>query len=76
MTRKDTIALSIFCPRSNVAPCFAYILPQPEIVGDEGQLEPPGMYVVPLPFADDIRDVPERHRGPPKFPGKLTSRLI
>ncbi|PWN37744.1 Ku DNA-binding complex, Ku70 subunit [Meira miltonrushii] len=62
MASKDKIAIAIFAPRTFVIPCFAALIPQREERGSEGQTEPPGMYVVPLPYADDIREAPAKHR--------------
>lgn len=63
MAKKKKMALAIFCGRMNATPCFAALLPQLEERDDEGQKEPPGMYVIPLPFADDIREPPEKQQG-------------
>jgi ATP-dependent DNA helicase 2 subunit 1 len=62
MTKKKRMAIALFCPRRNVIPTFAALLPQKEERGADGQIEPPGIYVIPLPYADDIREVPEKHR--------------
>lgn len=62
MVREKKIAIAMFCPRAFVIPSFAALIPQVEERGPEGQTEPPGMYVIPLPYADDIREAPEKHR--------------
>lgn len=62
MANKERMAIALFCPRRNVVPTFAAILPQLEERGPDGQMEPPGMYIIPLPYADDIREAPERHK--------------
>lgn len=63
MADKDRIAVALFAPRMNVIPTFAALIPQREERGPDGQIEPPGMYVVPLPYADDIREAPAKHRN-------------
>lgn len=62
MAKKKKMAIAIFSPRRNVIPTFAALLPQMEERGEAGQLEPPGIHVIPLPYADDIREAPEKHR--------------
>ncbi|UZJ54617.1 hypothetical protein CBS101457_003937 [Exobasidium rhododendri] len=62
MARKKRMAIALFSARRNVIPTFAALLPQLEERGADGQIEPPGMYVIPLPYADDIREAPEKHR--------------
>ncbi|KAN0064611.1 ATP-dependent DNA helicase II subunit 1 [Thecaphora frezii] len=59
MLRKDKIGLGLFMPRQNTMPSFVAILPQPEEVADGQQIQPPGMHLIILPYADDVRDVPE-----------------
>lgn len=59
MLRKDKYALGIYMPRENAIPAFVAILPQAEKRDEEGnQLVPPGMNMIPLPYADDIREPP------------------
>lgn len=60
MLAKHKYALGLYMPRENVIPAFVAILPQAEEVDEEGhQLVPPGMNMIVLPYADDIRDAPE-----------------
>lgn len=33
--------------------------PQDEIIAGGGQIEPPGMYMIYLPYSDDIRHIEE-----------------
>ncbi|KAF2198884.1 DNA-dependent protein kinase [Delitschia confertaspora ATCC 74209] len=50
-----------FIPRRNAAPTIAAIIPGEEKYGDDGeQVMPPGLWLVPLPFADDLRQCPEQ----------------
>ncbi|PWN49880.1 Ku DNA-binding complex, Ku70 subunit [Violaceomyces palustris] len=60
MVRKSKIGLGLFMPRQNVTPVFVAIMPQAEELVDGQQLQPPGMHLITLPFADDIREVPEK----------------
>jgi ATP-dependent DNA helicase 2 subunit 1 len=54
------MAIAWFIARRNAAPVFAAILPGAEQLNEEGdQVMPPGLWLVPLPFADDIRPPPE-----------------
>ncbi|KAI9882899.1 MAG: hypothetical protein M1823_005357 [Watsoniomyces obsoletus] len=49
-----------FIARKNAAPVIAAIIPGPEQLGEHGeQTMPPGMWIVPLPYADDIRQNPD-----------------
>ena len=54
------MGLSWFIARKNAAPQIAALLPGAEKTDDNGmQIMPPGLWVVPLPFADDVRHNPE-----------------
>ncbi|EPQ29319.1 uncharacterized protein PFL1_03074 [Pseudozyma flocculosa PF-1] len=59
MVRKDKIGLGLFMPRQNVTPVFVAILPQAEEVVKGQQVAAPGMHLITLPFADDVREVPD-----------------
>lgn len=59
MISKDKVGLGLFMPRQNVVPVFVAIVPQEEEVSADGQqLVAPGMHLITLPYADDVRDVP------------------
>lgn len=54
------MGLGILMPRPTSIPEFVAILPQAEERNEKGiQTEPPGMHLIPLPFADDIRNMPD-----------------
>ena len=54
------MGLAWFIPRRNAAPTIVAIIPGVEKLGDDGeQIIPPGLWLVPLPFADDLRQCPE-----------------
>ncbi|KAI9665176.1 MAG: ATP-dependent DNA helicase II subunit 1 [Alyxoria varia] len=61
LLQKQKFALTWFIPRKNAAPTLAALLPGAEKVGEtQGeQLQPPGLWISPLPFADDIRANPD-----------------
>jgi len=58
MNKMEKIAICNFIPRSNSSPRLVALLPQMEERDENDvQISPPGFSVIPLPFADDIRDV-------------------
>ena len=60
LLKDDKIGITWFIPRKNATPVLAAVLPGAEKTDDSGlQMMPPGMWLVPLPFADDIRQNPE-----------------
>lgn len=60
LLRDQMMAVAWFVARKNAAPVIAAVLPGAEKLDDNGaQIIPPGMWLCPLPFADDIRQNPE-----------------
>lgn len=60
LLRDDKMGVAWFIARKNAAPVIAAILPGMEKLGDNGeQIMPPGLWIVPLPYVDDIRRNPE-----------------
>lgn len=60
LLRDDKMALTWYIARKNAAPVLAALVPGQECANEDGdQVIPPGMWIVPLPFADDIRKDPE-----------------
>ncbi|KAI9832754.1 MAG: ATP-dependent DNA helicase II subunit 1 [Sarea resinae] len=60
LLKDEKMGLVWYIARKNAAPVIAALLPGPEKKGDNGeQVYPPGMWLVPLPFADDIRNNPD-----------------
>ncbi|EON68348.1 ATP-dependent DNA helicase II subunit 1 [Coniosporium apollinis CBS 100218] len=54
------MAVAWFIARRNASPVLAALVPGGEKLSDSGdQLMPPGLWILPLPFADDIRQTPE-----------------
>ncbi|PHZ08132.1 ATP-dependent DNA helicase ii [Rhizopus microsporus ATCC 52813] len=59
MIKRSKIAICSFMRRKNVAPKLAALVPQAERKDKEGnQIEPPGLQIVTLPYADEIRPIP------------------
>ncbi|KAI9659434.1 MAG: ATP-dependent DNA helicase II subunit 1 [Bathelium mastoideum] len=60
LLKSQRFALVWFIARRNAAPVLAALMPGAEETNEEGaQVWPPGMWIHPLPFADDIRRNPE-----------------
>lgn len=60
LLQDEKIGLVWFIPRKNATPVLAALLPGEEKVDDTGnQFLPSGLWILPLPFADDIRQNPE-----------------
>ena len=60
LLRDQKMGLTWFVARKNAAPVIAALLPGAEKFSNEGdQLIPAGLWLIPLPFADDIRQNPE-----------------
>lgn len=60
MLKDKLMGLTWFVPRKNATPVIAALLPGAEKLNDKGAQEiPPGLWLCPLPFADDIRQDPE-----------------
>ncbi|PGH18302.1 ATP-dependent DNA helicase II subunit 1 [Helicocarpus griseus UAMH5409] len=60
LLKKKKMALVWFVPRKNAAPVMAAMIPGKEKLDEDGeQMIPQGMWILPLPFADDIRQNPE-----------------
>jgi ATP-dependent DNA helicase 2 subunit 1 len=60
MLKANKFGLVWFIPRKNATPVLAAAVAGEEKYSDEGeQLTPPGIWIIPLPFADDIRQKPD-----------------
>lgn len=56
----EKMGVAWYIARKNAVPQIAAILPGAEKIDDLGaQVIPPGLWITPLPFADDIRQNPE-----------------
>ncbi|KAK0470359.1 SPOC like C-terminal domain-containing protein [Desarmillaria tabescens] len=56
MVKKKKVAIVLALTRRNSSPLFCALLPQEEQVDKKGWIEPAGFHLIPLPFADDIRE--------------------
>ncbi len=60
LLKDQKVGIAWFVARKNATPVIAAILPGAEKLDENGaQIIPPGMWLTPLPFADDIRQNPE-----------------
>lgn len=60
LLKSQKFALVFFIARSNASPVLAAMIPGEEQVDEDGeQTMPPGLWLVTLPFADDIRKIPD-----------------
>ncbi|OCL12322.1 Ku domain-containing protein Pku70 [Glonium stellatum] len=60
LLKDKKMGIAWFIARKNAAPVIAALIPGAEKLSDDSeQLMPPGLWIVPLPFADDIRQNPE-----------------
>ena len=60
LLKDQVMGLAWYIARKNAAPVIAAILPGAEKSNESGeQTIPPGLWIVPLPYADDIRQNPE-----------------
>lgn len=60
LLKDEKIALVWFVPRKNAAPVIGAMIAGAEHVDENGvQKIPQGMWIIPLPFADDVRQNPE-----------------
>jgi ATP-dependent DNA helicase 2 subunit 1 len=78
LLRKQKFALAWYIPRRNAKPRLVALLPGAEERNASGDQEmPPGLWVRPLPFADDIRSAPETHlvRAPESVIDKMRTVL-
>ncbi|KAL2797024.1 SPOC like C-terminal domain-containing protein [Aspergillus keveii] len=60
LSKDQKVALVWYIARKNAAPVLAAMMAGEEKVDENGvQKIPPGMWIIPLPFADDVRQNPE-----------------
>ena len=72
--KDNLVGLTWFVARKNAVPVVAALFPGIEEVDDHGaQMMPPGLWLAPLPFADDIRQNPETQLI--RAPERLTDRM-
>ncbi|KAK4624009.1 ATP-dependent DNA helicase II subunit 1 [Fulvia fulva] len=69
LLQDDKMGLAWYIPRKNAVPKLVAIIPGVEERNEEGEQKmPPGLWLKPLPWADDIREAPETNlvRAPDK----------
>ncbi|KAF2138231.1 uncharacterized protein K452DRAFT_256339 [Aplosporella prunicola CBS 121167] len=60
LLKDEKMGIAWFIPRRNASPTLAALIPGKEKHGSrDEQVMPPGLWVIPLPFADDIRSNPD-----------------
>lgn len=67
LKRKNRMAVCWHIPRKNAAPTICALIPGEERRARDGEHEgeqtiPPGLWMIRLPFADDIRKLPEKSK--------------
>ncbi|KAF8322618.1 ku70-like protein [Clavulina sp. PMI_390] len=59
LVKQNKIGICRVMMRINSTPLFCALVPQVEKLDEDGiQDKPPGLHLIPLPFADEIRDAP------------------
>ena len=76
LLKDKKMGLGWFIPRANAGPSLVAILPSAEKLDEvtNGQVFPPGLWLYPLPFADDIRNPPDLPK-PISAPDALIDRM-
>ncbi|KAK8231833.1 SPOC like C-terminal domain-containing protein [Phyllosticta capitalensis] len=60
LLKDNKFGLAWFIPRRNAVPTLAALIPGAEKLGDRNeQIRPPGLWVITLPYVDDIRQIPD-----------------
>jgi ATP-dependent DNA helicase 2 subunit 1 len=76
LLKSQKMGLVWFISRRNAAPVLAALIPAEEKMNEDGeQTMPPGLWIIPLPFADDIRAFPESAEKPLKTTDELTDKM-
>jgi ATP-dependent DNA helicase 2 subunit 1 len=61
LIKSKKMGVAWFIPRRNATPVIAAVIPGEEQYDENGeQSMPPGLWLVPLPYADDLRQPPEQ----------------
>ncbi|ORY15168.1 DNA-dependent protein kinase [Clohesyomyces aquaticus] len=76
LIKTKKMAVAWFIARRNAAPVITAIIPGEERYDENGeQVMPPGLWLIPLPFADDIRQCPEHPDKDIKATDQLTDMM-
>jgi ATP-dependent DNA helicase 2 subunit 1 len=75
MLKKNVFGLVWYIPRKNAVPNLAALIPGAEKLDDNNeQIMPPGLWIVVLPYADDIRAKPALTKTP-HLPEELIDKM-
>ncbi|KAF1344496.1 putative DSB repair complex subunit Ku70 [Delphinella strobiligena] len=62
LLKDDKMGVAWYIPRKNATPVLAAVIPGAERHDeDDVQVMPPGLWIHPLPYADDVRQIPEQN---------------
>ncbi|CAO2651496.1 Nn.00g040660.m01.CDS01 [Neocucurbitaria sp. VM-36] len=76
LLKSGKVGLVWFIARRNASPTLCALVPAEEKINEDGeQSMPPGLWLIPLPFADDIRQFPEQAESPLKTTDTLTDKM-
>lgn len=76
LIKSKKMGLVWFIARRNAAPTLCALIPAEEKTNEDGeQSMPPGLWLVPLPFADDMRHFPEPAGDQLKTTDELTDKM-
>ncbi|KAH8704680.1 ATP-dependent DNA helicase II subunit 1 [Phaeosphaeriaceae sp. PMI808] len=76
LLKSKKMGLVWFIARRNASPILCALIPAEEKTNEDGeQFMPPGLWLIPLPFADDIRQFPEQAEQPLRTTDELTDKM-
>lgn len=76
LLKSKKMGLVWFIARRNASPTLCALIPAEEKINEDGeQTMPPGLWLIPLPFADDIRRFPEQAEKALKTTDELTDKM-
>jgi ATP-dependent DNA helicase 2 subunit 1 len=76
LIKSKKMGLVWYIARRNASPKLCALVPAEERIDEDGeQRMPPGLWIIPLPFADDIRQFPEQADKPLKTTDALTDKM-
>lgn len=62
LLKDDKMGVAWYVPRKNATPVLAAVIPSAERHDeDDVRVMPPGLWIHPLPYADDVRQIPEQN---------------
>jgi ATP-dependent DNA helicase 2 subunit 1 len=76
LIKSQKMGLVWFIARRNASPILSALIPAEEKTNNDGdQAMPPGLWLIPLPFADDIRQFPDQAEKPLVTTDELTDKM-